>query len=215
MKMYSYKYDTFPSLRLYDQLGVPYVLFNSSWGGPLWTGHCMMLSTVDGYGDEGFAHELFHYLAASPAQRKHPDFTLGRQINANMEIFTSSATKHLFDDTQTVRKVQPDHRNDGWGETTVPLPRARRQEQIAVNAMWLYPPLTGTGTWDSPPPFRSLKGAYDFAGMEYPGSDQWRTATIVKRIRPIVKAIDSTVTSAQITSYLKRLNSEATTERFS
>ena len=59
------KYEQFPSLKLYDQQQVPYVMCYE-WDGPLWTGHCMMLAYSDTFGDCGFFHELAHYMLASP-----------------------------------------------------------------------------------------------------------------------------------------------------
>ncbi len=213
------KYTAYPSLRLYDRLGVPYVLFDGPWDGPLWTGHCMMLSTRDGYGDQAFAHELFHWIAATPKQRTFPDFALGRQVNADMDIFTSSSTKHLFDNTKP-RKRQPGStkakkdRNDGWGETTISLDKAEKQEGAACNAMFLYAPLTGLTSWDAPT-FDHTACAADFAGMEYPGSDHWNTAKVAKRVTPIVQAIDPSVSADTVTNYLRALNDMGTDERFS
>jgi hypothetical protein len=216
LKVLATKYAAYPSLRLYDALNVPYVLFDGPWSGPLWTGHCMMLSTRDGYGDEGFAHELFHYLVTDEKQRRWPDFALGRQVNADMNIFTSSSTPNLFDrSVHNQSGFQPTTRNDGWGETTISLKRASDQEAAACNAMWLYPPLVGLCSWDEPFPTTGLDAAHDFAGMEYPGSNEWKTTTIAKRCLPIVAAIYPSVSPETVTDYLRRLNAAGTAERFS
>lgn len=210
------KYEEFPSLREYDALGVPYVLFDGPWNGPLWTGHCMMLSLRDGYGDEGFAHELFHYLAASEEQRLFPDFALGRQVNGDMRQFTSSSTKFLYDhDRNGMRGTQPGRRNNGWGEQTIALQTASRQETAACNAMWLYPALIArTAQWDDPEPPVDLGAAHDFAGMEYPGSNEFRIDRIAKRVLPIVKAIAPHVHAQQVVNYLTALNAHGTKTRF-
>lgn len=183
------KYDQFPSLRLYDRLNVPYVLFSAPWEGPLWTGHCMMLSTVDGYGDAGFFHELCHWIEASPAQRRWPDFALGKQVNAGWDaVFTSSSTPHLWTNERSRKahkKVRAD-RNVGWGERTIPLTEARRQESNACTALWFYEPIIGLTTWDNPPVWDKINSAaWDFNNV----SDTAKT-TYATGMRKIAKALN-------------------------
>jgi len=154
------KYDSFPSLRLYDALGVPYVVHDAKWLGPLWTGHCMMLDTTDSFEDAGFFHELCHWIEASPTQRKSPDFALGKQVNSgDVEFATSTSPLHHQRGTDLRR---PKGHNAGWGETTVPLSEATRQEANACYALLLYEPLSGVWGWDGPPPTGQINSAaYD------------------------------------------------------
>lgn len=204
------KYDHYPSLRLYDRLGVPYVLTSERWEGPLWTGHCMMLSIANGYGDEGFAHELFHWIVASPRQRMMPDFALGQQVNARYgQTFATSTTPHYFSPDNPSKRIKG--HNTGWGERTVARDTtASRQEADACYAMFLYYPLTGQLGWDQP---QGGPAAYDFAGSHYPGSPEWRTSTVVKRVMPIVTALDQTITTEQVSTYLGKLHSDALAEQ--
>lgn len=178
------KYDQFPSLRLYDELEVPYVLFSDGWEGPLWTGHCMMLSTVDGYGDAGFFHELCHWIEATPAQRRWPDFALGKQVNAKWDLtFTSSTTPRLWQGSGP--KKFPKDRNIGWGERTVPLETARRQEANACTALWFYEPIVGLTTWDATPPAEEINSAaYDFNNVF-----DFTKTTYVNGMHKIAKAL--------------------------
>jgi hypothetical protein len=157
------KYAEYPSLRLYDALEVPYVLVpEHSWSGPLWTGHCMML-TRDGYGDEGYLHELFHWIMASPAQRRYPDFAMGRWVNSELQTFSSSSTPYLLGPHNNYghdRKTSEDQ-NAGWGERTVKISTAHRQEEAACVAMYLYHVVVGNTTWDKP---LTTEAADDFNG---------------------------------------------------
>lgn len=179
------KYDQFPSLRLYDELGVPYVLFSAGWDGPLWTGHCMMLSVKDGYGDAGFFHELCHWIEASKAQRRWPDFALGKQVNAEWDsVFTSSSTSKVWEG-KGPRKF-PKDRNVGWGERTIPMVTARSQESNACTALWYYEPIVGLTSWDTPPPADQINSAaYDFNDV----GDVSKT-TYVTGMRNIAKALN-------------------------
>ena len=87
------KFDLFPSLALYERLGVPYVMWSNhghnNYEGALWTGQVMMLAD-DTYGDIGHAHELFHWWIAPEEKRPYPDFALGRQVNGGAKFFTAS-----------------------------------------------------------------------------------------------------------------------------
>jgi hypothetical protein len=179
------KYEQFPSLRLYDQLGIPYVLFSQGWDGPLWTGHCMMLSIKDGYGDAGFFHELCHWIEATPAQQRMPDFALGKQINATHDsTFATSTSPYLWDGRRPYR--WPNDRNVGWGESTILMKSATRQESHACTALWFYEPIVGLTSWDNPPPLDKINSAaYDFNGV----SHMERTTNVIG-MRKIAKAFD-------------------------
>lgn len=196
------KYKKFPSLRLYDQLGVPYVLHDSAWKGPLWTGHCMMLDLTDGYGDEGFFHELSHWIEATPRQRRYPDLAMGRQINCDTTSkFGTSTSPHLHwpergDDRQFVDR----YRNDGWGEVTVPVPTAHRQEGRACSAMFFYFAATGLTGWTDPHPLIPT-AACDFAGSVQETPDE-TTKNSMKTIR----AFDPAVTPAAARGFIERMN---------
>lgn len=198
------KYKEFPSLRIYDRLDVPYVLTGERWAGPLWTGHCMMLSTRDGYGDEGFLHELAHWVEASPTQRRMPDFALGKQVNANNEVFATSTSPHINNPND--RRRRRADRNVGWGEPTVSLSTATAQEERACLVMYLYHALVGNTTWSEP---LMAEAAYDFAGCE-----PFKPHAVVSRTRKIVAAMtDGKVPSETVRSYcdgLAELDAEYT-----
>lgn len=132
------KYDRYPSLRLYDRLGVPYVLTSEKWGGPLWTGHCMVLSTRERLADETFLHELMHWIEASPAQRRFPDFALGRWVNADPTCtaeFATSTTSDYFHATEAPSESYPqEERNVGWGKKPSHSSKHTHKRQALVMA---------------------------------------------------------------------------------
>lgn len=188
------KYDQFPSLRLYDSLGVPYVLTSEDWDGPLWTGHCMMLSTAHGYLDEGFLHELGHWAEASPAQRKMPDFALGKWVNAKNGLFATSTSPHLHKEKSPFQRRNSTARNEGWGERTISLKTATAQEERACDVMYLYHALVGNTTWDEPV---IASAAYDFSGML-----SFSPYRVTRRTAKIVKAMtNGQVSHATVRSY--------------
>ncbi len=201
------KYDRFPSLRLYDQLGIPYVVTSEQWGGPLWTGHCMMLSTDDSYDDPGFFHELCHYLAATPYQRKLPDFALGRQVNARTVDFASPSTPHFVNKKLTFNRGWGDtkkKRNVGWGEKTVTVKTAARQESVSCHALGLYEPLCGIWGWDDPihDPHKINSAFFDFAASDGPDLSL-RAASWCWR--EIVVDIDPRVSEQMVRDYFQRV----------
>ncbi len=169
------KYQRYPSLKIYDQLNIPYVLLGQaySYDGPLWTGVNMMLMISDGYGDAGFFHEIGHYLAATEEQRIHPDFKLGRQINGGGSLFTSSATPHLYDPEKRNAGNRPHGFNAGWGEDTIPTSVAHEQEGIACDFLGIYEPMCGIWPWKR----RDRDGlamnhaAGDFGAFDYPNDN--------------------------------------------
>lgn len=183
------KYKMFPSLRIYDQLEVPYVLTGEQWEGPLWTGHCMMLATPNGFGDEAFLHELGHWVEASPKQRMMPDFALGKWVNGKDMLFATSTSPHLHEEGQSsvfgsrARYRRNKDRNTGWGEPTVSLKTATGQEERACLVMYLYHALVGNTSWDKPV---IATAAYDFAGVE-----PFSPSSVTKRTTKIVKAMTS------------------------
>lgn len=196
----------YPSLALYNALGVPYIVHGSDWGGPLWTVHAMMLSTVDTYGDAGFFHELCHWIEASPKQRTYPDFSLGKWVNANRsEVFASSTNPTQFhsEDIIAPYKRGPKDSNVGWGERTTSLSEATRQESNACFALWLYEPLVGLWSWDDPPtdPHEINSAAWDFNGFEQPGTVGWPTR-VTKRTAKIVKALSPQTSLDTVKQYL-------------
>ena len=172
------KKSDFPSLKLYDSMGIPYVGHAGDWTGPLWTGHCMMLDIDDSYGDPGYWHELAHWMAAAPEQRQYPDFALGRQVNAATGALFTSTSPHAFDPDH-IRRT-PNDRNPGWGEETIPLTEASRQEGIACDALFAYEPVMGIWGWREkvPNPGEDVNRAFwDFAGypLRTPDPDEWRS----------------------------------------
>lgn len=190
------KYERWPSLRFYDQLGVPYVLGAFRWVGPLWTGHCMMLDTTDHYRDAGFFHELAHWLAATPRQRSLPDFGLDRQINATAEIYATSTTPFVFDQDDNFQQR-------GWGERCVSPRTAQGQEGLACEALAVYEPLVGLVSWDSVPQLDDLNPAmFDFTGSD----GLIITAKVIERLhRRIVTPLDPSVSAKSVATYLRRL----------
>ena len=194
--------EDYPSLRLYDKLGVPYVVHENDWNGPLWTGHCMMLDTHDGYGDDGFLHELFHWIEASPRQRNYPDFALGRQINATKQKFATSTSRHdtLSADAPFVNGPgSPKGRNLGWGERTVVWSTAVKQETNACAAMFFYFPLVGLENWSCPHP--SMPTAAD----EFYGDSTLPSPTMAKQAFRSVNMIDPTITLDRMIGFLDRM----------
>ena len=198
------KYARWPSLRLYDLLGVPYVLGNIDWDGPLWTGHCMMLDTTDRFGDAGFFHELCHWLAASPAQRSWPDFGIDRQVNSDLEVFASSASPYAY-----VSDRDDQHR--GWGGATRNPTVSQAQEDVACRALGAYEPLVGIWSWEHAPESQELNEALSaFSGMEGPNF----TAPVVRRIYDVVSSqVAPDVPFAVLAAYLARVHEVTASQR--
>lgn len=192
------KYKRYPSLRLYDRLGVPYVLHSNGWHGPLWTGHCMMLDMDDSYGDVGFFHELSHWVEASEKQRTCPDFALGQQINAAEGPFGSSSTPFIYDGE---RRSYPG-RNNGWGERPVTISTASRQEAAACNVMFFYEALVGLSGWDDT--IVPNGAALDFDGFSDPALSQ-PSKTIVQRSWKILSAMDPDLTHPVAQRFFERM----------
>lgn len=193
------KYAEYPSLRLYDRLGVPYIVTGERWGGPLWTGHCMMLCTTDGYGDEGFLHELMHWIEASPNQRRYPDFALGKWVNAdNSKVFATSTSDHLYDPVYQQQQRPKGNRNWGWGEPTIALSTATSQETTACYGMFLYHVLVGNTTWSKP---ITPTAVFDFMGGSLPSPEivARRTAKIVTTL------VGRTVPSKKVADYVRSI----------
>lgn len=195
------KYEQWPSLRLYDRHNVPYVIHGGRWDGPLWTGHCMMLDATDMYGDAGFFHELCHWIEATQRQRIFPDFALGKHVNAGNETtFATSTTPFLH---AKGRNKHPRDRNVGWGEETVLLTTATRQEENACFALWLYEPLVGLATWDTPPASKDTNSAaFDFNGS----GETYLDLHTVKRVNKIVSFLAPKVSTDMIRTYVRALH---------
>lgn len=213
------KYDRWPSLRLYEKLGVPYMVVDN-WNGPLWTGSCMVLDATDSYGDPGFLHELFHWLCASKEQRKYADLALGRQINATAGVFTASGLpfydgKDVFpvgSERDTSPKGGEHTHNPGWGELTVSRVEAARQEDLACHAMWLHDPIVGNCAWDDIP--GPTDAAVDFSdnllGMPKHSLPVWAE---VKKV--IVSKLCPDVSMATIRSFVEAQNASHMTHGYS
>lgn len=155
------KYADYPSLRLYDSLRVPYTLTSDTWNGPLWTGHQMILSTREGYGDPGFFHELIHWVVATESQRRFPDMQLGRQVNGTVELHATNITPADVP-TNTAEIAHPDGtRNRGWGEQPVKMSTAHRQEEMACELLLFYSPVV-CGEWSAD--LADTVAYYDFGG---------------------------------------------------
>lgn len=200
-------YKQYPSLRSYDRLGVPWMLTGERWDGPLWTGHHMVLSTTDSYGDQSFCHELFHWMVATPKQRRHADFALGRQVNASPKVYAASWLSHDFDGEAA---LPPAGHNAGWGELTVSRAIAGRQENLSCFGMFLYAPLHGLESWKTKAPNLALHdAAYDFSGgiwgdVRLGGSlTQWRQ--VHKRI---VQPLDPKVGFDTMIRYVERIQDQ-------
>lgn len=189
------KYDKWPSLRLFDKLDVPYVVHNfSQYSGPIWTGHCMMLNTNDAYGDEGFLHELFHWMVSSVTSRKYPDFKLGRWVNADSSdnVVFATSTTGTFVDSKNPAGSQDKERNLGWGEKPLLRESAKQQEAVACDAMLFYEPLVGLCQWGKPT--LDFLAADDF-GAYFDGLQKATTRSVYERI---VSKLDSSVTLEQV-----------------
>lgn len=198
------KYKAFPSLRLYDQLEVPYILsaFNNV-RGPLWTGFCMMLDTMDDYEDPGYYHELCHWLAASERQRSLPDFGLGRQVNSRADTF---ATRGVWFEKETSRTRRTAGKNPTWGETgSVKRKTAEHQEEVACAALAIYEPMVGICGWNTTmSPDRLNSAADDFSGIE--GIGGYCRAKRVEQVwRKVVQPIHPKVKFETVSNYMKRL----------
>ena len=144
------KFDLFPSLALYERLGVPYVMWSNhghnNYEGALWTGQVMMLAD-DTYGDIGHAHELFHWWIAPEEKRPYPDFALGRQVNGGAKFFTASGLP-LYDRSKYPKRNGGLY-NPGWGEETIPISEAAYQEEFACVAMLCYEAIVND-EWEFP-----------------------------------------------------------------
>lgn len=167
------RYERFPSLRLFDKAGCDYMVFANktvggsgrvSWDGPLWTGTHMMLCGDDGFGDEGFAHELFHWMVASPEQRRWPDMALGQNVNAASGFFAVSGGPCYDFNVRDSGTEGERSSNIGWGEPTVDVDVAAQQEWLACRAMFLYAPLVGLQRWSELPDETKCLAAFDFNG---------------------------------------------------
>jgi hypothetical protein len=195
------KYHMYPTLRLYDQLHIPYVVgpYNAA-GGALWTGDVMILDSSDTYEDSGFFHELTHWLIASPRQRTLPDFGLGRWIGSNADtLFTSSATPHLY-----IGNDQASRSQRGWGEHCISPRRAQQQEELACAAGALYFVLTGEHTIEDRPDENNVPFIwFDFFGH----LDQARpTTALIRRIwTTVVAPLNPTITLEQTAGYLRHI----------
>lgn len=161
----STKYSEYPSLRLYDHLGVDYIVAPNIARGPLWVGFAMLLDSADEYGDAGYFHELAHWLVATSAQRRKPDFGLGQQPNASStHIFTASTMTGVAGHRAFGFKPL---KGRGWGEDCVSVHTAERQERLACIALGVYEPLTGICGWDDRLDADSINTAlYDFGGVD-------------------------------------------------
>lgn len=205
------KTKKWPSLKLYDKIGVPYVVTSDTWNGPLWTGHCMMLSTADGYGDAGFFHELCHWLVASPNQRRYPDFAIGRQVNSAIDTFATSTSPHVFDVPERYMNAHEERRKavlkhgKGWGEKCGSKQRAVQQEGWACDALLVYEPLVGLTTWNKPVYDGVNDAAHDFAGAKGWRTDRRTWEAVYKRI---VKPLDGSVTLEKVLKFVKGLTPE-------
>jgi hypothetical protein len=150
----------------------------------------MMLSIVDGYGDAGFFHELGHYLMATEEQRQYPDFALGQQTNNGMTVFTSNTTPHVFTEETS---FQPKGHNTGWGEDTIPISEATRQEGIACDLLGIYEPLCGVWSWkEQDTDLRISRAAGDFGAFDFPDNEVDKRAEtlydeLVVKINPRIK----------------------------
>lgn len=202
------KYETWPSLRLYDRLEVPYVVIGGQadrWPGPLWTGFCAVLDVDCGYGDPEFFHELVHWAAASPAQRLLPDFGLGRRVNETATAFTSSATPHLHTaDGDNVPHwiATGDRAAMGWGEPVVTAEVGGHQESIACWALFCYEPMVGLTAWGHAPD-QLNSAAYDFNDLHPFSADARRIdLDTLAATAATLTAIDPTVTAGQVAAHL-------------
>lgn len=200
------KYKAWPSLALYDRLGVPYVVGDfRNYGGALWTGHTMILNVRDIYGDPAFLHELVHWLAASPRQRELPDFGLDRQVNHSAsEQWTSSSTPWLY------RPDTSDLKYRGWGEECVTPRTASSQEALACHAMALYRPLACGRPWVPPKTgVRSAakrdqvpEGFYDFGGGEGLESSTARKRVAERLVKVVCEPLGVDVGPEAVANYL-------------
>lgn len=198
-------YRRFPSLRLYDQLGVSWMLTGDSGrfgetSGPIWAGAFMILYTNSSYGDEGFFHELCHWIAASPAQRKLPDLALGRQINSSTDTFATSPSLGgvvWLEGEVEGFEGDADH-NSGWGEKTVSRSVAARQEALACHAMWFYRPLVRLEKWTAAHP-SSYLAAVDFAGSVCPTEKEIRDTW-----SKVLTVIDPDLSYEQVSAFYRR-----------
>lgn len=201
--------ERYPSLALYERLGVPYILHSNPWDGPLWTVHAMMLSVNDSYEDAGFYHELCHWIEASPKQRALPDFALGKWVNADREAtFASSTNPSQYHEgtTSIPHRKGPAHSNRGWGERTVALSEATRQESNACFALWLYEPIVLGRPWDDPPEPEDInEAAYEFAGFETPGTKGF-PARVTKRTAKMRQFLCSDIPDQTVKSYLTQIH---------
>lgn len=199
------KFDLWPSLKLYEKLGVPYVLHSNDWSGPLWTGHCMMLSTRDSYGDAGFFHELAHWLATSEEDRKHPDFRLGRQVNAQYDYtFATSSVATWADPDHNSPPHSSRGKNRGWGEDVMDLGDASENEFLACAALALYEPLCGVWSWRSKIDIQKINDAlYDFNANDL--SEHIGEYPVEHLHDMIVQPLDLSVKLSTVRSYIGRL----------
>lgn len=200
----------FPSLALYQRLGVPYILHSNPWEGPLWTVHAMMLSVLDSYEDPGFYHELCHWIEASPRQRTFPDFSLGKWVNADRDSVFLTSTNPDIQHVGGTKVRGPKHSNVGWGERTTSLSEATRQESNACFALWLYEPIVLGHPWDDPPePDDINQAAWEFAGVETPGRTKGFPARVTKRTAKIRAALCPDVPDTTVKAYLQHIHEAA------
>lgn len=196
------KYKAWPSLALYDRLGVPYVLGNfTSYSSAIWTGHTMMLDITDAYGDAGFYHELIHWMAASAKQRTLPDFGLDRQINEGAAQFTSSTTPWLY------RSDSRDSSYRGWGEQCVSPRTASSQESLACQAGGIYGPVALGTTW-TPANTRSDANAVPDAFWDFGGHYELEKAAVRRRaaaqlVKVVCEPLGIDVDDKVVDAYLK------------
>lgn len=203
------KYETWPSLRLYDRLEVPYVVIGGQvdrWPGPLWTGFCAVLDVDCGYGDPEFFHELVHWTVASPAQRRLPDFGIGRRVNETAVAFTSSATPHLYtaDGDNVPHWLAGGGRDSmGWGGPIVPAEVGGHQESVACWALFCYEPIVGHVAWGQAPGHLN-SAAYDFNDVGPFGPDGRRIdAGMLAATAAALAVIDPAVTVDLVAAHLR------------
>lgn len=201
------KYSVFPSLRLYDTLGINYIVGSDLSQGPLWTGFAMLLDVDDDFGDPVFFHELAHWLIATPSQRRRPDFGLGQQPNASSgRMFTSS--------TMTGVAAPKDAHFEplegrGWGEECVSTITAERQERLACIALAVYEPLAGVCGWDDRLSADYINTAlYDFGGVDVRHTAIADIRAIhAKVVTPICEAAGTPVPTVEtVTEYVRHVS---------
>lgn len=187
------KYDLYPSLRIYDELGVDYILLDKA-EGPQWTGKTMLLEAS--FDDMGIFHELAHWWVASEHQRKFPDFALGRQVSGLSHRFTASNVDYLYLAGTEPRK--PGH-NNGWGENTIPTEVAGKQESFACFAMLLHLPIVHR-SWEVSPEDLDWETIEAFNAL----IDGWPNDDEIKQLAKMSRDMGLPGTVREVRSWLTR-----------